>query len=381
MRILLYTQAFAPKVGGQESIVMLQACGLAVRHGVQLTLATPTPADGMDDSKLPFRVVRQPNRARLCRLVREADVLHLAGPLLLLMVMGLVLRKPVFVEHHGFQTICPNGQLLYEPDRSPCPGHFMARRHRRCIRCNTAYGKLHSTRMWLLTFVRRWVCQRVSVNILPTNWLGTLLQLNSMKTIVHGLPPLEPESRARVAPPVPTFAYVGRLVSTKGVRVLLEAASILHSKSIAFRVRIIGQGPDRESLEQLTRELQIQHAVSFLGYLPPDDLSSALSDVTAIVMPSLAGEVFGMVAAQNMQQGRLVVASDVGALREVVGDAGLVVPVGNVPALAQCLEQICSNPTIAAELGRRASRRIHESFSADQMITEHLRAYLQFSGC
>ena len=138
MKILIYSHAFAPNIGGVETIVMLLAQGL-VRHrqqdsgkGVQVTVVTPTPAGGMDDAALPFRVVRQPSVRMLLRLIRAADVIHLAGPAFLPLLAGLLLRKPVVVEHHGFHTICPNGQLLHEPTQKPCPGHFMAGRHGEC---------------------------------------------------------------------------------------------------------------------------------------------------------------------------------------------------------------------------------------------------------
>src|SRR5438094_904010 len=140
------------------------------------------------DASLPFRVVRRPSLLELLRLIRAADVIHLAGPSFIPMLLGLFLRKPVVVEHHGFQTICPNGQLLYEPTQTPCPGHFMAGRHSECIRCNAQLGLLGSLKLWLLTFPRRWLCTRARSNIMPTEWLSTLLRLPRSTTIYHGLP-------------------------------------------------------------------------------------------------------------------------------------------------------------------------------------------------
>jgi len=379
VKILLYTHTFAPKVGGQESIVMLLARGLArfssFNDLIELVLVTPTPASGMKDTELPFRVVRQPSLPVLLRLLHRADVVHLAGPLFLPMVLGTLLRKPIVVEHHGFQVICPNGQLLFEPTQEPCPGHFMAKRYSECIRCNSQRGKLRSMKMWLLTFPRRWLCQHLATNVLPTNWLGTLLQLNRMETIVHGLPPIETEVARGVPPRVPTFAFVGRLVSTKGVRVLLRAAQQLKTTGLSFRVKIIGPGPDRPGLERLARDLQVEDCVEFLGYIPLEQLERSLADATAIVMPSLAGEVFGLVAAEEMQRGRLVIVSDIGALAEVVGDAGLKFPPGDAHALARCMETVITNPSLAQELGRKASWRAAQFFSADQMASEHFRVY------
>ena len=174
---------------------------------------------------------------------------------------------------------------------------------------------------------------------------------------------------------MPTFAFLGRLVSTKGVRVLLNAAQQLKAKGLAFRVKIIGQGPDRPALEKLVRDLQVEDCVRFLGYVPIEQLDRDLADVTAVVMPSLAGEVFGLVAAEEMQRGRLVIVSDIGALAEVVGDSGLKFPPGDADALARCMETAMTDPSLAERLGQKASHRIAQSFAVDRMANEHLRVY------
>src|SRR5438105_11408874 len=102
-RVLIYTHAFAPKIGGVETYVMLLAQGLARRlrqaeADVLVTVATPTQAGESNDKALPFRVVRQPGLALLLRLLWRADVIHLAGPAFVPMLVGILLRKPVVVE-------------------------------------------------------------------------------------------------------------------------------------------------------------------------------------------------------------------------------------------------------------------------------------------
>lgn len=154
----------------------------------EVIVATPVARGTFDDDSLPFHIVRQPTSLELVRHIRAAEIIHLAGPAFFPLLAALLLRKPVAVEHHGFQTICPNGQLLYEPTQQPCPGHFVAGRHGECLRCNRQSGRLRSFVMWFLTFPRRWLCTRVQRNIMPTNWLGTLLRLPRMTTIHHGLP-------------------------------------------------------------------------------------------------------------------------------------------------------------------------------------------------
>ncbi len=381
MKLLIYTHTFAPEIGGVETIVLSLAQGLTrLPTGrnddkVEVTLITPQPRGGFDDTSLPFRVVRQPGFWSLLLLLRSADVVHLAGPALLPLVLGLLLRKPVVVEHHGFQAICPNGQLLYEPSQAPCPGHFMAGRHRECLRCNSKEGRFASFKLWLLTFLRRWLSRRASVNIAPTHWTESLLELPRALTIHHGL--IAPqESGAAEAPQLSaTFAFQGRLVSTKGAHVLLEAAGQLKSKGTSFQIRIIGDGPERARLESLAASLQLSGCVEFLGALPREAMDRELSRASAIVMPSLGGEVFGLVALENMQRGRLLIVSDLGALDEVVGGAGLVFPVGNSAALCACMELVLASPDAALGLRKHARQRSSDSFGHQRMIDDHIHLY------
>jgi glycosyltransferase involved in cell wall biosynthesis len=386
MKLLIYARDWAPSVGGVQTIVKTLADGLAdwssehSEEAIKVTLLTQTPAESMNDLQLPYRVVRKPGFMDFIREIRRADVIHLAGPTLVPLIMGCLLRKPTVIEHHGFQAICPNGQLIYEPTQTLCPGHFMARRYGECIRCNFKLGRLTSVKMWMLTFPRRWFSQRVATNIVPTSWLGSLLQLNRLKTISHGLPPREPSPQRDVTSTVPVFVFLGRLVSTKGVRVLIEAAGRLKAKRREFQARIIGDGPERQELEALVRDLGLTSYVRFLGYVPAERLEESMEDATAVVMPSLGGEVFGLVAAENMQRGRLVIASDIGALSEVLGDAGMTFATGDAEDLARCMERIIGDPSLSEKIRQDAFRRVAQSFAADQMVSKHLRVYQELGG-
>ena len=384
MNVLLYAHAFAPKIGGVESAVMSLAMGVAKSHGgnsvTRVTVVTPTPRGEFDDASLPFRIVRRPRAPQLVSLIRSSDVIHLAGPCFIPLAMGLLLRKPVVVEHHGFQTICPNGQLLFEPTRTPCPGHFMAGRHAQCVRCNAKDGLLQSLALWFFTFPRRWLCTHATANIMPTNWLGGLVQLPRSTTVYHGL------TNANVSDPPSTsasstFAFVGRLVSTKGVQILLEAAQQVRAQGLRFQIKVIGDGPDRQSLESQIAEMGLTENVQFLGYVPAGDLEKHLADVSTIVMPSVAGEVFGLVAAENMARGKLVIASDSGALSEVIADAGLTFPPGDVSGLARCMKQVLQDETLPAKLGSAARTRAANEFNERRMLERHLNIYSEVAVC
>ena len=74
-------------------------------------------------------------------------------------------------------------------------------------------------------------------------------------------------------PTIPTIITVSRLVHKNGVDVLIRAAQLLRNHlAQPFRVRIVGDGPDREALQQLARELHVQDIVEFVGAVPPDQV-------------------------------------------------------------------------------------------------------------
>jgi glycosyltransferase involved in cell wall biosynthesis len=387
VKIVIYSHSFAPQVGGLETIVFSLAQGLAripqtaTTSALEVILVTATPGREMDDAALAFRVVRQPTVDELVRLLWPADIVHLAGPALLPLFLSWLMRKRIVVEHHGFQTVCPNGQLFYEPDRSPCPGHFMAARHVECLRCNVKLGWVATLKLWILTFPRRRLCEMISANVTPTAWLSNVLQLPRTTRIPHGLPFAAMSQPLEEITNPPTFVFLGRLVATKGADILISAAHKLKERGCTFRVKIIGDGPDREILERVVAVEGLSGCIEFLGYLSDRRVEEALAGTVALVMPSLAGEVFGLVAAQNMLRGRLVIASNIGALREVVGEAGLLFPPGDEIALVHCMQQALEDRASVAVLRQKSLERAMILFDEDQMVRQHLSLYGDLVEC
>jgi glycosyltransferase involved in cell wall biosynthesis len=381
MKILIYTESFFPSVGGIERITFELARGLAEwasdssnAEAFEVTVVTRTRASAAEDSELPFRVVRRPTFRELLALLRGTELLHLAGPALVPLIFGLAMGKPVVVEHHGFQTICPNGQFFYAPHQRLCEGHYMAGRYAKCLQCNAPEAGLSgSAKLLLLTPFRRWLSNRVITNIAPTVWLASVLKLGRSKSVYHGLS-IAGANHSEV-PARPTFAFQGRLVSTKGAAVLLEAAKQLQAEGLNFCIKIIGDGPERSRLEVQAQSLGDN--IRFLGHISDDQLERVLADVHVVVVPSLAGEVFGLVVAENMLRGKVLIVSDVGSLEEVVGTAGMIVPAGNVAALASCLRRLLENPSLVSSLGAAARVRATEQFGVRTMIRSHVSIYQQ----
>jgi glycosyltransferase involved in cell wall biosynthesis len=381
VKLLLYSHFFAPSVGGVETIVLSLARGLAELRTAEgltefdLTLVTETPVGDFDDRSLAFQVVRQPSFPQLLKMISSSDIVHLAGPSLSPLLLGWLSRKLVVIEHHSFQTICPTGQLLIEPSGIPCPGHFMAGRHLECLRCRSDNNWLTSWRLWLLTFVRRFLCTRVAANIMPTEWLSGLIHPSNAVLIPHGIEMVTQDSESLRLPGPPRIIFQGRLVTTKGLPVLLEAASILRSEHRAFEILVIGDGPERTAIQEFAAKLELASCVRFAGRVAADELDSVLAKASLVVVPSLGGEVFGLVLAENMSRGLPVVASNLGSLAEVLDDAGLTFHVGDAKDLARQIVRLLEDSALASALGDRARRRIFDKFSRSHMIELHAQLY------
>lgn len=385
MRLLLYSHFFAPSVGGVESVVLSLARALAearTKRGINefdLTLVTETTAEGFDDSALPFRVLRRPGFFELLKTIRASDIIHIAGPSLTPLVLGWLSRKPVVIEHHGFQAICPTGQLLIEPSSTPCPGHFMARRYLKCLRCRSDRNWLASWKLCILTFVRRFLCSHIAANIMPTEWVNQLIRLPNSFPILHGIETVGRDSELRDLPKPPRMIFQGRLVTTKGLPVLLEAASLLRDEGRRFEILVIGDGPERSAMQELAEKLKLSSHVQFAGKIAAPGLDAAFSKVSVVVVPSLGGEVFGMVVAESMSRGLPVVASNLGSFAELLGDAGLLFRVGDAIDLSRQIKRLLDDPEFAFSLGVRAQRRVSNRFSRCHMVEAHAELYRRLS--
>lgn len=387
MRLLIYSHFFAPSIGGVENIVLSLASGLQGIRDAQgvsefdVTVVTQTPAGHLDDSAYPFRVLRQPGLLRLWQAVRECDVIHMAGPALLPLAVAFLARRPTVIEHHGYQAICPNGILLHQPGRSICPGHFQAKRYLECWRCQRMEVSLPRTCVSLVSMgPRYWLTQKAAANLAITRHVMERHGLSRFSAVYYGIDDLQ--EGAASSPAVTSklcFAYVGRFTPEKGIAVLVRASAILHQQGHEFEVRLIGDGPLRGELETLIQQNGLGSCVRITGYLAGTHLKESLRDVRVVVMPSIWEETAGLAAIEQMMRGRLVIASNVGGLAEVVGDVGLTFSLGDARALADSMKTVLLNPDMVKLMGRKARDRALRLFSRQRMIDEHARLYKQMS--
>jgi glycosyltransferase involved in cell wall biosynthesis len=160
--------------------------------------------------------------------------------------------------------------------------------------------------------------------------------------------------------PRPRIGFIGRLEPVKGIDVLLDAFARLNPEASLL---VAGDGPERERLQATPRE-----RVHFLGATRYEAVPSLLKALDVLVLPSvtilpLHREQFGRVLVEAMAAGVPVLGSDSGAIPEVIGDAGLVVPERDAAALAGALDRLLTDAVLRDNLVARGRQRVANQFA------------------
>jgi sugar transferase (PEP-CTERM/EpsH1 system associated) len=170
---------------------------------------------------------------------------------------------------------------------------------------------------------------------------------------------------------------VGRLVAVKDYPTLLRAFArlrSLHAQPDGLRLIVVGDGPEREALLQLARELGIERQF----WLPGDrqDIADWLRAFDLFVLPSI-GEGISNTILEAMASGLPVVASRVGGNPELVreGENGQLFPVGDADALANALQTYSQDDGLRVQAGIRARQRVESDFVIDRMAASYAEVY------
>jgi rhamnosyl/mannosyltransferase len=172
----------------------------------------------------------------------------------------------------------------------------------------------------------------------------------------------------------PITLFVGRLVTYKGVDVLLEAF-----RSVPGTLLLVGDGPLRPSLEAVAARPDLSGRVRFVGGLSQPDLVAHFHAADVLALPSVtSNEAFGLVQLEAHACGLPVVSTDLPTgvpFANKDGETGLVVPPGDPLRLAAALRRILDDPILRGRMGARARERQRAEFSLPVMTQRVLRLY------
>ena len=182
-------------------------------------------------------------------------------------------------------------------------------------------------------------------------------------------PPLQP----RVPHPGFNIGFVGRLVPERGLDLLFRACVGLAGD---WKLSVLGTGPSQEELEALAQRLGISGRVAWLGALPREAAEAVWGRLDCVVFPSRTTPRWVLGTGQGvlhaMASGVAVIGTESGALPELVGDAGRVVPEEDVAALTSALQQLYGDRPECERLGSLGRRRVLEHFSPDAIAAKTL---------
>ncbi len=147
----------------------------------------------------------------------------------------------------------------------------------------------------------------------------------------------------------------------KGLRYLLEAAAAIR-KGREIRVVVVGEPKRNGAIERLVRELDLGHAVTFTGRIGNGEFARLYAEATIAIVPSLY-EGFGMPAGEAMACGVPVISTSGGALPEVVGDAGVLVPPADSEALRRAIVALLDDPQRQRRLAEAGLARVKHSLT------------------
>ena len=328
MRILISSHAFLPSLGGIETTTDALARAFQ-RRGHDVTVVTRTPADGADD--LPYRVLRRPGAGALLAAVRDCDV-FLHNNISLRAAWPLLIHRRRFVVAHQTRLRQPGGGLSLA-DR----GKRLALRFARSIAISRA----------------------VATDLpLPAAVVPNPYRDDVFRRLGDGPRPID-------------LAFVGRLVSDKGVALLLTALGRLKAHGLTPRLRLIGAGPEEAALRRQVDALGLAAQVEFAGPRRGAELAALLNECRILVVPSLWAEPFGVVAIEGIACGCVVVGSAAGGLPEAMGPCGVSFANGDAVELAERLTELLRQPERLTPLRQAAPAHLARH-TADAVAAAYL---------
>ena len=338
---------------GAERVQDLLALELP-RHGFEVSFACVKPGK--------FRETRKSHAARLFELPMRSRVDFTS-----IRRLAAVIRD----EHYSIvHTHTPRsalvGRLAAALAGVPVVHH---------LHSPTACDTTHRLRNWL-NATTEWLClSGVDAVIAVSESVGRYarrigITAGKVCVVPNGVPtgkPLRPCSPPRAGW---TLGTVALFRPRKGLEILLGALAALRSARLPVRLRAVGSFETQEyetQIKSLAARLGVSDLVEWRGF--SSQVNAELNELDLFVLPSLFGEGMPMVVLEAMAAGLPVIGTNVEGVPEVVRDGleGLIVPPGDVQALALAIERFVTGQVNWMELRRNAHRRQTERFSQQAM--------------
>ncbi len=290
------------------------------------------------------------------------NIYHQIGPSFLPLARAAGI--PVVLTAHDYALVSPDYSLFHHGriDEPKTPGDVSGMIMRRAVKDSVVATAL-AVAAWKLHDALRLYTDNVNRIIAPSAFMKAMLVRHGISEdrIAHVPHPIDTRAWTPSDAATGTYAlYVGRLVEEKGVETLIRAAA----KVPGIPVRIVGTGPDEARLKALAKELGTTN-VRFDGFQEGAALKALYAGARFIVVPSLWYEVFGLIVLEAYAAGIPVVASQIGALGELVqdGETGVLVSAGDTDDLAEQMSDLWAHPDTCGAMGRAGRAWVEKDFT------------------
>ncbi len=177
------------------------------------------------------------------------------------------------------------------------------------------------------------------------------------------------------------LGFIGSFFQFEGLSTLLDAVPLMAARDSSVRVLLVGGGQEEDALRRAAEERRLLDTVIFAGRVPHEEVSAYYSIMDALVYPRISKRITELVTPlkplEAMAMGKLVIASDVGGLRELVTDGrtGLVFRAGDARDLAETCLAALADPRRAAALGREARAYVERERDWSRICAAHTNLY------
>jgi glycosyltransferase involved in cell wall biosynthesis len=373
MRILILHSRYLSGWASGENSVVRDEQRLLTEAGHVVQTWTPTPGPELSHARLGSRTIWSPAALRQVRRLiaqHRPQIIHCHN--LFPMLSPTVLRTAkdcdarVVVTLHNYRMLCLPATCLRDGEICErCVGHVPWRGVLyRCYRGSLPGSAALAASLTLHRAIGSF--DEVSLFLPVSHFLRD-------KHVQAGFAPdrmlTRPNfcwPRARREDAGEYFLYMGRLSSEKDVRTLFQAW-----KSIRAPLILAGDGPDRKALQAIAPA-----EAEFRGTVSPDEVTELLLGARAVMIPTLCNEASSRSGIEAYAAGVPVIATDLGALPEIVehGVSGMLVPPGRADAWVEAIEALTDNDA-ALRLGEGAFARWARMHSPDKSLLELERAY------
>lgn len=330
MKILMSCHDLFSGAGGIQTMSLVLA-GEFVRAGHEVKVVSQESMI-VDAGNCPFSVIRRPSPWNLLRLLTWSDILFQNQISMQTSWPLLFIRRPWVVVHH-----------IWFPRSKGIVG---------------LKGQIKRAAL-------RWA-KRIAVSDALAE------DLVAPTTIIPNPYNVEVFRGFSNVPRDKDLIFVGNFHSNKGLQLALQALALLaESKGHRPGLTVVGDGQEACSWLHLASELGLSAQVTFVGVKRGHELAELLNAHRVLVVPSLWNEPFGIVALEGMACGCIVVGSEGGGLKGAIGPGGITFPNGDVPALADCVEQALYDETTGNRCRLAATAHLakhHPSFIAQRYL-------------